>query len=415
MDSNAAARRVARFESTLDPRVLWPDVTEQAFRAAMREIVRATSARLADEGRALALTDPIPGGSSAFGAAAFASGLGPLLGYWIEQGVLEAPTSLADLLRLHLDHGRRRGARLRAELERIVHLFADAGIGVVVLKGMHTGWAHFPDPGTRPATDIDILIRPQHVADAQHLLEQAGFRKVSSVPQRSTWEPAGAGAVESVLLTHADNPWTLDLHETLDRQFADSGALTRFALGEEEDLEAWHVGGAQVRVLSQPLLTCFLAVHASHHFPYVSTLRLVELVLVLGRDGESAFPWERLAERLARTGAQAYAYPALKLAADFAPGAVDPALLDQLRAVTPPRVRDLMDRVAPATALQIYRRSFEGRFLWTGSRWARWAAFVAWLWPRDSVGARVPLPAALGITGRRLRRLVTGRLSWRSR
>jgi hypothetical protein len=414
MEPAEAAHRVKRYESTLDPRDLWPDVTEAQFGAAMREIVRLSSALLSGTS-GVEVATPVPGGASAFGVAAFASGLGPLLGYWVEMGQLQTPAEVADVLSSHLEHGRRRASRLRAELERIVEAFEVEGIAVTVLKGMHTGWVYFPEPGTRPSGDIDILINPDRAADAVRVLEAAGFRMLYPIAERSTWEPPGSRPPVSVHLTHADNPWTLDLHLTLDRRFVSAETVTRFGLSAREDLAEWNNGELRASVLTQPLLSCFLAVHASNHFPHVSALRLVELLLVFRRDGGAAFPWEPLAERFETTNTGGFGYPGVKLAADLLPGAVDRGLLERLRRVTPARVRELTDRSTPASALQLFRRSFEGRFLWTGTRWRRLKGFVRWLWPRDTDGAMVPLPEAIAVTGRRFRRLATGLLSWRHR
>jgi hypothetical protein len=409
MDPAELARRAAQFEKTLDPRALWPEVDEMGFSAALEEIVRAASAQLSKPGTRGHLADPIPGGESAFGAAAFASGLGPLLGYWAETGQLEAPPVITDLLRLHLDHGRRRAAKLRAALEGLLGLLNGAGIEVTVLKGMHTGWTYFPDPGTRPASDIDLLVPGDAAGDAAELLEASGFTLLSRVSERSTWNPPGTSRLRSVYLTHADSPWVLDLHGTLDRRFSDASGVARFGTLDDADHRPWSVGGLRAWTLSQPLLACFLAVHASNHLPYLTPLRLVELALMFRADGGVGFPWERLEERLERTGLSPFGYPALKLVEDLVPGTVDRAVLARLGAVTPPAVRRLMARITPATALQMYHRSFEGRFLWAGAGWRRVGAVVAWLWPRDGDGARLPLGEALGATGLRLRRLFAGR------
>lgn len=410
-----AARRASRYATTLDPRTLWPDVTEAQFAAAMREVVRVTAALLPPASPPVEITPPVPGGPVAFGVAAFAAGLGPLLGYWIEAGRLRAPATLADLLASHLDHGRRRARRLRAALEALAGAFAAEGIAVTVLKGMHTGWTYFPEPGTRPIGDIDLLIEPERARDANRLLEAAGFRRAHGIAERTTWEPPGSTPPASVHLTHADNPWTLDLHVTIDRRFANAGTVTRFDVRAERDLAEWSAGPGGVRVLSQPVLACFLAVHASHHVPIVSALRLVELALVFRRDGGAAFPWAALGERFRATRTSAFGYPALKLTADLQPGVVQPSLLEDLRSATPARVLGLTDRLTPATALQLYRRSFEAHFLWAAPGWRRVSGFIRWLWPRDSDGGRLPLPHALRVTGHRLRRLAAGLLSWRHR
>jgi len=415
MDRRVAAQKIAAYERTLNPQDLWPGVTEPAFASALRDLVRVTSLRLTDPALHAVLEEQSPEVETALGPAAFASGLGPLLGYWVESGDIETPPRVADLLRHQLAHGRRRAARLRAQLERIVRLFADAGITPVILKGMHTGWAFFPDPGTRPATDIDVLIPADQADDAGRVLVAAGFTRVGAVRERSTWSPPGDDTPASVDLTHADNPWTLDLHLTLDRRLSVRGPMVRFDLDTETDLQPWTVGSVVVRVLAPPLLASFLAVHATNHFPYVSTLRLVDLVLMFRHPENAGVLCEAVGARLGRAGLERYAYPALKLAADLGPGTIDCRLLESLHASTPPRVRNIVGRMTPATSLQLYHRSFEGRFLWVESRWGRLMALATWLWPLDSDGGRMPFGEAVVITGRRLRRLLAGRLRWRAR
>jgi hypothetical protein len=169
------------------------------------------------------------------------------------------------------------------------------------------------------------------------------------------------------------------------------------------------VGEVPVHSLSQPLLTCFLAVHASHHLPHLAPLLLAELVLLIQADGGARFPWTALAERFDRTGLSPFGYPALALAEALVPGTVDRALLERLRAAAPAPVRRLLDRVTPATAFQMYHRSFEARFLWAETGWRRMVEAVRWLWPRDGSGARVPPREAVAVTGVRLRRLLGGR------
>jgi hypothetical protein len=409
MDATEATRRATEFQRTLDPRALWPGVDERRFAAALRAIIRTTSIVLATPDGRSRLTEPEDGDTAALGAAAFASGLGPLLGHWLEVDRLEATPGVAAMLHDHLDHGRRRAARLREALEHLAARFERAHLEVTVLKGMHTGWEYFPEPGTRPVGDIDLLVAPGTVRDAEAVLEAEGFLPIGRVLGRSTWQPPGPRDLRSVTLTHADSAWTIDLHETLDRRFPSAPSPARFGAQEESDRQAWSIGGARAWILAQPLLTCYLAVHAAHHLPHLPTLRLVELVLVLRRDTRSDGAWESLGRRFARTGIGGFGHPVLALAERLVPGTVQPALLDALRAAAPPAVRRLTARITPATALQMYHRTFEGRFLWAGTGWRRVAAIVGWLWPDDGRGGREPPREALAVTVLRVRRFLAGR------
>src|SRR5947207_1033515 len=129
--------RLSRYAVTRDARDLWPDVSPSAFRAAQEEIARVARAVLTDAESPVSFEIPPGTEPRACGAAAFAAGMGPLLGFWCETGRVAAPPAVADLLARHLDHGRRRAARIRQELERVLARLADRGIEVYVLKGTH--------------------------------------------------------------------------------------------------------------------------------------------------------------------------------------------------------------------------------------------------------------------------------------
>src|SRR5438552_1449806 len=89
---------------------------------------------------------------------------------WGGGGKPGASKPFADVLATHLDHGRRRATRMRHELDRLLVALADRAIEVLVLKGTHTGQRYFPEPGTRPTTDIDLLIEPHDLPAARQAL-----------------------------------------------------------------------------------------------------------------------------------------------------------------------------------------------------------------------------------------------------
>jgi len=62
-----------------------------------------------------------------------------------------------------------------AELARIGSLFNEAGIAVVPLKGVALSQELYGDPCIRSADDLDILVRPEDVENAEELLLHAGY------------------------------------------------------------------------------------------------------------------------------------------------------------------------------------------------------------------------------------------------
>src|SRR5213593_4582541 len=302
---NDIPARLARYTVTRDARELWPEVSASAFRAAQREMVRVTARVLAEASSPVRLELSPETDTRALGVAASASGMGPLLGFWCETGRIDAPESVLDLLARHLDHGRRRAARLRHELERILVPFADRGIEVLVLKGTDTAYRCFPEPGTRPSSDLDLLVAPHNVAAARSVLVNLGFAEEAGHGDRyrSTWSLPAVDGIRSLELAHADNPWSVDLHVSLDREMFPDRPMT-FGTPPPtpgpRDGEIWQEFSRPVWVLREPLLLAYLAAHTSSHFYAITLVRLVELVLVARRDfGED--DWRAFADLVRRT------------------------------------------------------------------------------------------------------------------
>jgi hypothetical protein len=69
-----------------------------------------------------------------------------------------------------------RWLRLRFELRNLMSEFARHNLDYVVLKGAVLAFIAYPDSSLRPVSDIDLLIRPENLAKALRLIDQAGFR-----------------------------------------------------------------------------------------------------------------------------------------------------------------------------------------------------------------------------------------------
>ncbi len=66
--------------------------------------------------------------------------------------------------------------RLCAAAREVVSCFSASGIMAVLLKGLPAAVLHYPDLGSRPFRDIDVLVRPSDVPAASRLLGALGFR-----------------------------------------------------------------------------------------------------------------------------------------------------------------------------------------------------------------------------------------------
>jgi hypothetical protein len=399
--------RLARWAVTADGRDLWPEVPVPAFRAAQAEIGRVAAAALSGTPDPEPLRLPSGVDAHALGVAANASGMGPLLGWWCENGRVTAEPPVAELLAQHLDHGRRRARTLRAGLERVIAALAGRGVEALVLKSCHTAYRYFPEPGTRPASDVDLLVGPADAPRAADALRHLGFSVVeaSRVRERSTWRPPGAGPVRSIELTHADDPWTLDLHVSLDRTLLPGVAISLGAVAPAAG-DVWYQFSRPVRVLPQPLLLAYLAAHASSHFFSMPLVRLVELALVARADfGGRTERWRGFGDLVRRTGTDRFMFPALDLAERLAPGTVDPIVHAGIAAATPARLRRRVRRLDPGTAQRLHPYPRGERFIWSGTPREVLAAALEVAWPEEQ-GRPMPPWRMLRRQWQRARRLL---------
>jgi hypothetical protein len=327
----------------------------------MAALARATAAILAGEPAAR-----LDGDAQAIGLAGYTSGVGPLAGLWLEQGRLQADEAVAAVLERHLAHNRIRAGRLSKTAAEIVGRLAEQDIPVLLLKGAHTGAVYFPEPGVRPASDIDLLVAASDAAAAESALERHGLAFKGRNRWESSWvAPSAPTEPRSLTYVHADDPWSIDLHNSLNISVGRGTPLA--------DLDRVHPMASSARwpvdprgaVLDQPLLLLHVAAHAGAGWQNLTLLRQVELVLIIRQDlAAGRLSWDAFLDAGERTGALAYAYPALRLAEKLSPGLVPKVVLDHCAAHVPAAVRRAVERLTPATAQRIDRNSVGEHFMW---------------------------------------------------
>ncbi len=345
---------------------LWHQVPSASLSAGWSQLGEVARAILRNASPPPITGAEVPTPLAALGVAAYVSGLGPLLGRWTEDARISADKATADLLTHHLDHGRGRAATLAVRLAELLDVLAESGITATLLKGTDTAHRYFPEPGTRPRADIDLLVAPHQLDAARAALRAAGyieFRR-TRYANRSEWRhPKAPQTLQSLEIDHADNPWSVDLHAALDRWYF-RGLRASFGYPTPDQLARWTFAGRPVFVLAQPLLTAFLALHASYVMRDFRPLRAVELVLVVRQDvANGALRWDALAELLDRTRTARFVYPALELAERWVPGTLDPGLRQQLDRAATPRMRRVVNQVE-ADGLRLAYRSLDERLMW---------------------------------------------------
>jgi hypothetical protein len=365
MSAEQVRRRFKRALKSGTPTWLWPEVAVQDWRSIVETIERITSDVLARGKSATRLT----GEPAAVSVAAFTTGMGPLLGHWQQEGRISASEDSVEVLGYHLAHNRKRMECLSLRAIELVDHFARHGVEATVLKGMHTAFAYFPDPATRPMSDIDILIEPAAERAAGLVLQELGFRHSGKpeFPERTWRRPELPSAPKNLYFVHEDDQWSIDLHLTLDLTPTSVAPPIKLDSSNTRAGAPWALSGAACQ-LTNPALILHLAVHAGIHLPSLSLLRLTELVLAIRKDTAlGSLSWDELHSAAQRAGALGALHPAFELCEKLAPGTVPNAIKRACRQNAPAAVVQLIDGLTPATAQGILRCSVEERFMWLPS------------------------------------------------
>jgi hypothetical protein len=350
------------------PMWLWPGVKIHDWHDALNAIEQVLRATLTGR-QVTTLSDGDP---EAIGIACYTSGVGPLLGFWLEQVVMTASPPVAEVLERHLRHNRLRMDRLSAEAVALATALTSAGVGVTVLKGLHTA-RYFPEPGTRPVSDIDLLVAGRDEQALASIMRALGYEPglfSRGPPPQQEWRlPDVPVEPRSLCFVHADDPWSVDVQTSLNRRYSSGAPMI--------SLDDALAGGArspwspvlEAEILAQPLLLLQLAVHASCGFQSLNMLRLVELALIVRRDvTEGLLSWDAflaLAEQLEALG---LIYPALRLCEMLVPGTIPAEVMARCARRTPAAVRHVVDRLTPANAQRVVRYSIAEKFMWSSSR-----------------------------------------------
>jgi len=369
LDPEEVRTRIASARKRGLPRWLWPDIHPKYWRAALSEIAGVLTHILTDQPGDVRLD----GDPRVLSLAAYTSGTGPLLGYFVERGKLLAAPAVSDMLAIHLSHNRKRMEMLRREATAAAQLLADNGIVPIVLKGLHTAFAYFPEPGFRPISDIDLIVTPDGLKQAEDIFRSSGYagKVMSQVPYQCDWTRAGGRTTpHSLLHVHADDPWSIDLQTTIDRHLRNVGIVHLDRFVSSDQLDMWPLSSA-ARVLRQPLLLVVLAAHASQHLINLSLGRIVELALVARADQASgALDWDAFL-RIAHEVGPRYLYPALFACERLIPGTIPSQVLKTCEADAPSELKRLLARRDVALLQPLDHHSFAERYMWFGGWWNR--------------------------------------------
>ncbi len=111
--------------------------------------------------------------------------------------------------------GRDRAERIEARLGQVLDELAALGGQGLVLKGLAHAYAWYPEPDSRPAGDIDLLVRGVDCEQLRARLGAQGWRSIGS-DRASAW--AGHHHLRPMVLEEGGEPVLLELHTSLAKE-----------------------------------------------------------------------------------------------------------------------------------------------------------------------------------------------------
>jgi len=224
-------------------------------------------------------------------------------------------------------------------LDDIVKGLTDAGVQVLLLKGVHLAQFVYQDIGLRWMADIDILIRRDDLERASGVLFDMGYQYPHVAP--AVWDDFGkrqevsdkAAVIDWYKSDHMHlnyfNPRgirNLELHWGIAR------SASPFAIDMEGLWErAWreNLNGTTVRVLSPEDLLLHLSLHDTyyHHLKLFGLRPCCDVAVVVRRFSRE-IDWGRLQDRAREWGTERFLYLMLRLSRELLGTDIPDALLE---------------------------------------------------------------------------------------
>lgn len=181
-----------------------------------------------------------------------------------------------------------RNQLLLAELKRLLSALRDRGVDVMLLKGSALVHRYYRDPGLRPMSDLDIMVRPADMGAVFTLLRERGWQPSG---QANLSEAGTRRHIHAVDFRHHGNGRTteIDVHWTPLHRSTWPGAETDFWTQSV----VTQVDGIACRVLSPTDQLLHICLHGGA-WNVMPPFRWVADACHILRDDAAAIDWARL-------------------------------------------------------------------------------------------------------------------------
>jgi hypothetical protein len=211
------------------------------------------------------------------------------------------------------------------ELEKVLQLFKETGIPVIVLKGAALANTIYDSIGNRPMNDVDLLIHPQDRPRILLILENHGYQ-FKPWPQRK-FHPYNISVTSEIDFISSTGT-VFDLHWDL-ISFEWVRLMTRLDMQELwQSARPLDINGLVVLQLSP----CDSLIHICLHLmmqAYAHQIAYKDIVTLLNYYHH--FPWENFLDQAIHSRTCTTCYFALDVAASVLGAAVPDYVLDRLK------------------------------------------------------------------------------------
>ena len=299
----------------------------------------------------------------------------------------------AEILRKFKQHYLENSARntvLTAELCRLIHLFADAGIETIPYKGPVLALFAYDNLALRRFVDLDVIVKKTDVLQAREILLAEGYTAAKSLSLRQ--QELLLRTQHNLQFSGDNRRLIVELHwEVAPHLFA--SAVNAETLWR--DLVTVNIDGAEVKTLSADDLLFSLCVHGSRHL----WERLSWICDVAELISRRSFDWPKLLERAANADNERMFLLGLFLAEKLLDAPLPAEVKrrcdsdERLRALAENVVEHLFNGTThvPATSREIFKYNLRVRKTLT----ARARYVVHMLRPTDSDLGTRSLPSSL--------------------
>ncbi|CAG0927379.1 hypothetical protein TFLX_00419 [Thermoflexales bacterium] len=245
-------------------------------------------------------------------ALAEAQGMSPLAYRHLHAAAVPLPSTVKRQLQA-LAARQRQANRIRFQVLRdILAAYQEAGLAVIVLKGAALACLIYPEPGLRPMSDLDLLVRTSDLARAINILTEQGF----TVPAQA--RSIGAQRhLEAAALQIEGLPVHVELHHKLHDAYFDyiaahlprslarwlhtAVARSTFEITEQkwQALQPFALADVTARALGNEDMLIHLCQHLTSHVNAWDSPRLIWVADIVSwaERYATAIDWERLRQQ----------------------------------------------------------------------------------------------------------------------